>query len=312
MNKPIGGYFELELETKKEYYSNYYRFNLARNAIAYYFITKNIKTVHVPTFICESVINTLLKHNIRIIFYKIKNLLNPYFPQFNKKEGLLIVNHFGLHKEFNLNSFEYIENILIDNSHSFFNDNNLNSVFSPRKFFGTTDGAYLKSSKILDDYSVLPVFCALPYIEPLIRRIDNGVEEGFESYKKLQSLYSSAPIMKMSNFSMRILESIDYARVRKRREQNFNFFHKKLFHLNELNLDDRTSLFSYPLLIRNGQFLREKLILNKIFTPKYWQGVFENTHADKYDIDLVSNIIHLPIDQRYNKKDLSRIIDYLL
>jgi hypothetical protein len=311
-NKSIGGYFELELEHEKEYYSNYYRFNLARNAIAFFFLSKKITTVYIPSFTCNSVADTLQKNNIEIKYYNIKNILNPHIPKVSKNEGLLIINHFDLHKNFNLEVVEYEDNILIDNSHSFFNDNYTNTVYSPRKYFGITDGAYLKTSRILNEYEELPIFEALPYIEPLINRIEFGAEAGFESYKKIQSLYSSIPIMKMSAFSRRVLESINYDRVKKQREENFDYLHEKLFHINELALDNWKGLFCYPLLIKKGDVLRKKLIANKIYIPQYWINVLHNEFADSYENNLVNNLVHLPIDQRYSKEELSLIISNIV
>ena len=311
-NKPIGGYFELELELNKEYYSNYYRFNLARNAIAFFFISKKIASVYIPTYICDSVINSLIKNNIEIKYYNIKNILKPRFPEINDNEGLLIVNHFDLHENFSLKKINNKENVLIDNSQAFFNDRSINSVFSPRKYFGITDGSYLKTSQILKEYEQLPFFSALPYIEPLIKRIDSGAEEGFESYKSLHLLYSSVPVMKMSHFSKRVLESIDYDKIKKKRQENFSYLHNKLSFKNEIHLVDKISLFCYPFLSREGGLIRDKLISKKIFTPQYWSSVLTNEYADKYDIDLVKNIVHLPIDHRYGIEEMKTITNWIL
>ncbi len=67
------------------------------------------------------------------------------------KEGdyILYINYFGI-KNVYINSLinKYGEKLIIDNSQSFFSKfgNNVSSIYSPRKFFGVSDGAYLVGS----------------------------------------------------------------------------------------------------------------------------------------------------------------------
>ena len=60
----------------------------------------------------------------------------------------------------------------------------------------------------------------------------------------------------------------------------------------------------YPYLT-NDISLRMKLIRNKIFVASYWSGI--------NDINNFTNtIIPLPIDQRYDKADMDKILKIIL
>jgi len=251
-SKPIGGYFELELNGSNELYKDFYRFNLARNAIAYFFESRGVSTVHVPTYTCNSVTDVLLRNGFQLKYYNIVDLLDIRFPLVDSGEGLLIINYFGLFNEFPTQRYNEGVALLVDNSQAFFNNSFEEAVYSPRKFFGITDGAYLKVKTSLPKYHLLPDYKALNLMEPLVRRIDDGAEEAFSSYSQIHTIYSSAPIAKMSNFSARMLRSIDYERVRKTRLENFQFLHERLANVNALRIGDRSSYFCYPLYVANG------------------------------------------------------------
>ena len=69
MNKPIGGFFELELERNQEFYPDYFRFNFARHAVSYFFKCIEITTIWIPSYICESLIKTLENDKFKLKFY---------------------------------------------------------------------------------------------------------------------------------------------------------------------------------------------------------------------------------------------------
>lgn len=64
----------------------------------------------------------------------------------------------------------------------------------------------------------------------------------------------------------------------------------------------------FPYISEQGANLRNHLIQHKIFVAKYWQNVLEWTKEDAVETTMVNNILPLPIDQRYGKEDMERII----
>ena len=64
----------------------------------------------------------------------------------------------------------------------------------------------------------------------------------------------------------------------------------------------------YPYLTdREG--LRDHLIKEKIYVARYWPNVLEWTTADSLEWYLTRQMIPLPIDQRYGKNEMNRIIN---
>ena len=67
----------------------------------------------------------------------------------------------------------------------------------------------------------------------------------------------------------------------------------------------------YPLYTGNGNELKKKLIREKIYVPTLWGDVFGITEKDSLEWDFADNIVPLPIDQRYDLKDMDRIAEVI-
>ena len=67
--KTIGGYFELELPCKAEYYTNAVRLNTGRNCLEYILRLRQYKKVYIPYYTCEVVLEPFHKLNIEYEFY---------------------------------------------------------------------------------------------------------------------------------------------------------------------------------------------------------------------------------------------------
>ena len=89
--------------------------------------------------------------------------------------------------------------------------------------------------------------------------------------------------------------------------------HKKLGKINEMKIEISKEMVPmvYPLLI-NKINLREKLLKKKIYIPQWWKEVIKNVDKNSYENYLSNNLLPLPIDHRYNKKDLDFIIRQII
>ena len=56
--------------------------------------------------------------------------------------------------------------------------------------------------------------------------------------------------------------------------------------------------------------LREKLKANQIYVPKYWPNVSNWVKEDSVENRLSENLLLLPVDQRYGKKEMKKIIKF--
>ncbi|MCU7938650.1 MAG: hypothetical protein KZQ64_11495 [gamma proteobacterium symbiont of Bathyaustriella thionipta] len=310
-NKEIGGYFSLELKKNDFYYhKNSIKLNSARNCFEYILQTVKVNKVYVPYYNCSVMLEPLLKTNTSYEFYKINENLEIIDKiGLKSDEYILYVNYFGIKNKYIDFLIEmYGSKLIVDNSQSFFSKftKDIFSIYSPRKFFGVSDGGYLRGKNITKlelDYDH-----SLGRISHLIGRIEETGSKYYSEYKKNDNSLIMQDIKKMSKFTDVILSNINYKEIVKIRNKNFLFLHEKLKSMNELNVDVEyiDGPMVYPFIYK--QNIRETLIKNKIYVATYWEDVLSIDELPGKEKYLTINIIPLPIDQRYNLEDMGKII----
>lgn len=314
MNKSIGGYFELELPKGEEYHKNAICLNTGRNAFEYVLRAKQYKKVYLPYYTCEVMLEPIKKLVIDFEFYQIDEHFLPIFnfAKVKEKEVFVYTNYFGVcDKQVKVVSKD-CKNLVVDNSQAFFSLPlpDVDTFYSPRKFFGVPDGAYLYTNKKL--VVELEHDISLTKFDHLLGRIEQGAEAYYQEFKDNDKSLSNAPIKKMSKLTKRLMSTIDYKEIAKKRMQNFEYIHSVLSNSNILkpNLPLNSIPLVYPYLVKSGAELKKTLLQNKIFVPTYWPNV--NLWIDNgREVDLVNNIVCLPIDQRYNLKEMDRVIEII-
>jgi hypothetical protein len=313
--KQIGGYFELEIPNNcSSWHPNAMALNSARNCYMYILKGRNPAKVFLPNYICNSMLQPLDELNIRYDFYSINSQLQLANKQsIGKKDLLLYVNYFGIMSDYCKTLFEqYGENLVIDNSQAFFETplQGIDTFYSPRKFFGVSDGGYLctnlESSETLDqDHSI-------ERVRHLVGRIENSATDFYSDYRDSEASLVNQPIKQMSILTSRILQSVDYEKAKLTRERNFLFLHSALKESNELdlNFDYLNGPMIYPYLSKNTT-LRQALISQQVFVAKYWQEVLTRDTASQLEKELVECLIPLPIDQRYNLDDMRKVLEVI-
>lgn len=311
----IGGYFELELLCGEEYHSNAIGLNTGRNAFEYILRAKSYKKVYLPFFTCDVMLEPIKKLQLNFEFYHIDKTFRPLIDitQIQQNEVLVYNNYFGICDTQVIEASSKYKNLIIDNSQAFFSKpiDSIDTFYSPRKFFGVPDGAYLYTEIFLD-YD-LEQDISFNRCSHLLGRIDSGAEPHFQIYKDNNYSLYKQPVKKMSNLTQRILSSIDYMSVADIRRQNFSYLHSKLNKMNMLKFEVANSdvPMIYPYLTDNGNELKRKLINNKIYIATYWQNVLDWMDENCFEVDLVKKMIPIPLDQRYNIQDMEMIINII-
>ena len=143
----------------------------------------------------------------------------------------------------------------------------------------------------------------------LLKRIDLSAEQGFADFRKVDDGLDNQPIRKMSKLTQRVMQSIDYEAAAKKRRENYQMLHEVLGE--EINLvlpfEGDAIPMVYPFL-SPIKGLREKLIENKVFVARYWPNVLDWTTKGDIEYLLAYQMQPLPIDQRYGKDDMGRIL----
>ena len=259
--KSIGGFFEFELKFGKEYHYNAIKLNSGRNALEYILRIRKYKEIYIPWFTCNVIVEPLVKLNIPYKFYHIDNKFEPILDGYEYKPGtaFLYTNYFGMKGKF-IKELK-IKNLVIDNSQAFFDipHKGIDSFYSPRKFFGVPDGSYLYTNKEAD--FKLNKDCSYKRTSHLLKRADCGPERAYDLFKRNDALISRLPLRTMSDLTSRLLCSINYSEVRKRRIENTEYVHSEFYNINKIkiNIKNITTLCTFPLLI-------EKTGLKEVFT----------------------------------------------
>jgi len=267
--------------------------------------------VYLAKFTCDAVIEPLIRLEIPYVFYTIDEKFE-LAEKIELREGELIMynNYFGLKDGYcDYLSNHYADQLIIDCSQAYYfkPPNKGFTFFSCRKFFGVADGGCLYSPVKLDES--LSVDTSYQKMQHLLKRIDIGAVEAYKDFVQNENKFSDDSIKQMSKLTQRILCNIDFDNVRLARNKNFSFLHQHLKSKNKLSLDNAelNGPLCYPFLT-DDKILRQKLIDNKVFVPTYWPNVLDWADASELEYRLAENIIHLPIDQRYDQNDMERVL----
>ncbi|ARD67576.1 hypothetical protein [Eubacterium limosum] len=314
--KEYGGYLPLELTSKKEYYhgEDVLPLNCGRSAIYYALRDANPSKVYIPYYNCQSVIEAVKRSGVRFEFYYLNEEFEPIDIQLKKNEYILWVNYFGIFNNEKVNKLvEQYKNVIIDNTQAFYSKPNQQSynIYSCRKFFGVSDGAYL----IKKDLKIPKLEQATSYKTSiqLIKSIDLGTNKSYQEYLNAEN-HIFDEVKKMSKFTQKILASVDYKGIKTIRNNNFQSLHEKLRKFNQLS--NRISITTqtpmvYPLLVKNKN-LRKKLIENNVYVPQWWQYLIKQLEKNTFESYLSSYLFPLPIDQRYGQEDMNIISEFIL
>lgn len=313
--RSIGGFFELELNKNDEYHQKAIRLNSARNALKLVIQLRRYRKLYIPYFTCDAILEPILKLKIKHEFYSIDANFEPVFnfADISKNEGFLYTNYFGIKDSFIINLKKKCRNIIIDNSQSFYSiaHEGIDTFYSPRKFFGVPDGAYLYLPGC--DAPLLNYDISLDRLSHLFKRIELGSEDAYHDFKKNDAKLIEQSPKQMSKLTRALLANINYSKVRQKRINNFTMMHNHLEQYNKikLNMEKNSVPMVYPFLTDHPD-LKQKLISNRIFVATYWPNVLNWTMQNSIEYKYASDLIHIPIDQRYNSKDMKRIIEVIL
>ena len=311
---PIGGYFSLELPQREEYHKNAIRLNTGRNCLEYILRARGYKKVYIPFYTCDVVLEPFKKLGIPYEYYHVNIHLEIQDEIVLKTgEALLYTNYYGLKQRYTEElASKYGNSLIVDNTQAFYAKpvEGIDTFYTCRKFFGVPDGAYLYIGQLLD--MELEQDQSYERMLSLTKRIDLSPEAGYQDFRDTSKALVGQPIKRMSKLTQRMMLGIDYESVAQRRRANYQLLHEALGKENnlELPLEDDAVPMVYPYLVP-VKGLREKLIENKVFVARYWPSVLECTTPDDIDYLLAYQMQPLPVDQRYSKEEIKRIVEII-
>lgn len=314
--KELGGFFQLELHPIKKFHANSLALNSARNCFKYILQAKKPTKIYLPAYCCDSLIDVLISENIDFEFYHIDVFFEiTELPDLKPNERILYINYFGFKSSYiKYLHVQYSEYLIIDNTQSFFEKPipGVDTIYSPRKFFGVSDGGYLYTKNILDVN--LESDCSVYSFQHLLGRYEVSASEFYDDYQKAEKRLIGQPIKLMSKLTQDILNSLDYEKIALKRQRNFWMLHsllnefEQIDFLKKIKIDCAVVPMGYPYYSSKSE-LRLKLIKNKIYVAKYWPDALKRINKTEYE--MIEQLILLPIDQRVDIDDINRIAEVL-
>lgn len=311
--KEIGGYFELEHFHGKEYHENVLRLNLGRTALTFFAEAVGIHTLWMPRFLCGSVIEKCEEEGISLQYYDIDRQFLPVLTTpIPAGDYLYLVNFYGMLTDDDiLSQRELHKNIIVDNTHAFFAKAlpGIPTIYSIRKFFGLSDGAYLAPGNLSlnEAYERLEKDASASRMTHILGRYEESASAYYQQMLDNAHALSSEPAKKMSPLTQNLLRGIDYESAKNQREENYAALEMLLGAQNPLSFNMPAGPFAYPFYHPQGMALRRRMAKEKIFVPTYWGNVISDLPEDSLAYDLAANILPLPCDQRCSADDMKTV-----
>jgi hypothetical protein len=267
--------------------------------------------VFLPHYLCHAILDACIKRKIEVVRYELdKNLLPTKIPELEAGSLFYSVNYFGLQPKYHATLSEKLgPQLIVDNTHDF----SLREVgaswsfTNARKNLGVPDGAFLygPSRPSTKNLQPAPFF----WYHGMLRNF------GFRTlswriYRSLEERFGHEP-RPGSNLSSTLIRKYNLSSASSKRIQNFNYLHKRLEHVNMLNLDALGGVpFCYPLLIE-APVSRGDLAKRGLFLPRYWPEVAAEQSAPAWERFLARNLLPLPVDHRYGLGEIAQIVRIL-
>lgn len=312
--KEYGGFLPLELNEGSEYYQyaekQMQRFNCGKAAVANIIEYIAPKTIYVPYYLCPNVCREIESHDSQVAYYQIGiNLMPAPLPD-EEDICIYLVNYFGI---MDMAIGEYAKafkkaTVIIDNCHSFYCEpimaENIYNIYSCKKFFGVPDGAYLiathlQNNEMRENYSSESALY-------LLESLEHGTNYCYAKKKEVDNLIAQE-YRDMSILAKRMLESIDYDLVKKKRHQNFLQYESAFAERNLFKCEKNSVPYMYPLNV--GRNIKSQLVKERIYVPTLWGHTLTEKFKGTFEYRLSDETIFLPLDQRYGQDDIEFIIE---
>lgn len=312
--KELGGYLEMELFHGEEYYPALYRLNLGRTSLVWLLSLITHDRIFIPEYICDTVIESVRNAGYSYSLYKLDKDLQPVWGEGGapgENDIFYLVNFFGqLTDEEIIHYRDTYPKMIVDNAHAFYDRPvpGTNTLYSPRKFFGIPDGAYV-ATDVPAPYDDLEPDFSSGRVRYIVGRLEESANKFYPLSKEGEAAFSRETPKKMSLFTQNVLRAVDYEDIRNRRCHNYQILKELLPASNPFNRKNPTCPYLFPYYHEDGMNLRRYLIEHKIYIPVLWAWLIDDEHRGSLEYDWSKNILCLPVDQRYGEEDMRLIAE---
>ncbi len=316
--REIGGYIELETYRGKMLHDDGIKLNCGRNALAFLLDNRHIKNLYFPKFMCDSCDKVLSDHRVNVERYDVGLDFKPILKRIKDNAWLYLVNFYGqlTKQDILLYKDQFNGRLIVDNAQAYFDApiENIDTLYTCRKFFGVADGAILYTNDPTDKERAesLSIDESFQRMRFLLGRYERTASEFYAEYVENNNFFQDELVKRMSVLTENLLHGFDYGFIKDRRTENFFYLHKKLKDINLLSVHIPEGAYMYPLMIENGTVARKVLQAEKIYIPTLWPAVFNVCNVDELNYKMAKDILPLPVDQRYDTDDMEYIVEKVM
>lgn len=302
--------------------------------------TRELKSIYLPSYCCESMIVPFIEQGIKVTFYDV--LINKTgrfefnVDLTNDIDAILLLQYFGIKNtevmEIAKTCKEKNMIIIEDITHSFFMNEPCTGYEdyrfgSLRKWTGLYTGAFL--DKVSDKFLIpMPretndIYYSLrkegmvlkhTYLESKIGEKKAYLEMLSEAEQRLETDYKGYSI---DIESLEKLHMLDIEQLKEKRRRNSNIILKAILNLNFITpvyneiKDGDVPLF-IPVIVKDGlrDKLRKYLIKNRIYCPVHWP-ISELHSISEQTKEIYDNVLSLVCDQRYDEKEMVYFLEVI-
>lgn len=270
------------------------KLNLARNCLKYICKAYGINKILLPYYTCPVVWNAVREENCEVNFYHIGRDFLPT-EEFTKDSFILYTNYFGINSDNCKLLAKKYPNLIIDNSQGFFAEPlGLASFNSLRKFFNVQNGAYLFTSKILeqefqtDEIELTPI----------------SMQKNHEKFLKNELFLDSQKDIKIISPKVeQEMENIDLEKEKRKRIELFKQYAQVFDEYNNIptTLKDGKIPYCYPF-SPNNEKIKQKLWAKNLTLLQLWK----NFPKSFIESEFLNDTIAFPLDEtEYAEKIIS-------
>ncbi len=270
------------------------KLNLARNCLKYICKTYGINKIFLPYYTCPVVWNAVREENCEVNFYHIGKDFLPT-EEFKKDSFILYTNYFGINSDNCKLLAKKYSNLIIDNSQGFFTEPlGLASFNSLRKFFNVQNGAYLFTSKILeqefqtDEIDLTPI----------------AMQKNYEQFLKNELFLDTQKDIKI--ISPKVEQEMENINLEKEKRKRIELFKQYAQVFDEYNniptmLKDGEIPYCYPF-SPNNERIKQKLWAKNLTLLQLWK----NFPKSFIESEFLNDTIAFPLDDaEYAEKIIS-------
>ena len=237
--REIGGYMEMEpLCGASVLHKEEIALNSGRNALVWLYMLrkdsgKPIRKLRIPYYLCGSVASICEQYEIPYRYYNIDEHFEPIVADdLAEDEWLYIVNYYGQHSNKKISNWKLqYGNIIVDNAQSYYQEpvSNVDTIYTCRKFFGVSDGAFLHTADDLKaelaPEQLYPQERAVSYdhMRFLLGRFERTANEFYADFRENENRLSEESVMGMSSLTENLLHGIRYSEIAMKRESNWTY-----------------------------------------------------------------------------------------